>query len=174
MLTPKGRPSCKIAPGTTFRKVLLMENIARLELKLVPVAAMSNALGVSPVRIGQIKRSAEYLRLRESIRSGVIAQMDLGMYQSEEYKQNYFQTLMPAALRVLAEQLLQRPSGPAGQALQAKIAMEFLDRVGTFAKVSRTEVKAQVSHNYSEVDEVANSVRAPGFNIRYAKGNQSR
>ena len=159
MLTPRGRISCKVAPGFTFRKALLIENIARMELQLCSLSYIADALGVSPVRINQIKRTPEYLRTRASLRHGVISQLDQSMFQTQEYRQQYFNALMPSALRILAERMLDKPSTTHGQAVQAKVALEFLDREGTFAKVSRTEIKAEVKHNYGEADEVSRKIR---------------
>lgn len=159
MITPKGRVSCKVAKGLTFKRMMLMEHIARLEFQLLPISMIADSLGVSPVRIGQIKRSADYLRVRAALKTGVVSQLDQSLLLSEENRGQYFRALMPAALRTIAEILVSNPTSTQAKATQAKVAFEFLDREGTFAKVSRSEVKAQVTHDYSANDEVSKRIR---------------
>lgn len=159
-LSPKGRLGTKPQQGAYFKKVRRLETIVRLENAAFPHVQMAAMLCISVQKLHRIMASAEYLNARIRITHGIIvdqqADMDLIKAQGKEL----LKTLLPPALQALANELQSQGTTIAERKHKVAIAQDLLDREGTFAKVSRTEVKPVDHFDFEGVDSESRSIIA--------------
>lgn len=152
--TAKGNVSSKKAPGQTWRRYLRTEQIARLELAHYSDAEIAFSQGITVVRVGQIKRTPEYIAIRMSITTGIVSEADKNLIEDEATKREVLRDMVPSALLALRDAILDHNN----PALRLRAAQDLLDREGTLAKVSKTEVKAEHNYNFDQHDEIGNSL----------------
>jgi len=145
--TPLGNISTKKSPGRTWKRAMRLERVARLELTgLYTEDEIAISQGVTKQYINMLKRSPDYIAIRMQVATGVIAQADREMYEEIEENHGIIREMLPEALQVVRDTLLDR-SQPA---LRLKAAQDLLDREGTFAKVSKSEIKVKKDYDYSQ------------------------
>lgn len=156
MLTPKGNTSTKKAPGMQYMRYMRMEKIVRLELAHYSEADIAFHQGISVVRVNQIKRTPEYIALRAQIGSGLVSEADRQMFEDEANLSGMVRQMVPEALLAVRNAILNNQN----PALQLKAAQDLLDREGTLAKVSRTEIKTKIEYDFDQHEDTANSLLA--------------
>lgn len=153
-VTPKGNVSAKVAPGFTFKRYLRTEKIARLELGGFSDADIAFSQGITIVRVGQIKRTPQYLAIRTSVASGVVADADKNLMEDLDNNHAILREMVPEALLALRDAILDKNN----PALRLRAAQDLLDREGTVAKVSKTEVKHKAEYDFNQHDALAGSL----------------
>ena len=63
--------------------------------------------------------------------------------------------MMPTAFRVIADALCAKPTSIAEKRIQTSLALEVLDREGTFPKISRTDSHVKIEHDFASADQVS-------------------
>jgi hypothetical protein len=130
------------------------ERIARLELANFTEAEIAFSQGISVVRVNQLKRTPEYIAIRLQCATGIVSQADRQMMEDIDTNHQMVKDMVPEALVALRDTLLDRNN----PALRLRAAQDLLDREGTLAKVSKTEVKAHVEYDFTQHEGVANSL----------------
>lgn len=174
---PLYRHNAKPEAGKIFRTQKRMELIVRLENAGVSESQMAQMLCVSVPRVRQIKRSREYLKARIKITQGLIVDHDLMLEQTRDQRREILRNLLPPALQVIANAVMNPPSGIFEKRMQVQVAQDILDREGTFAKISRAEIKPVERFDWESEEASAaeviklmqSGVGAPGTTIRAAK-----
>lgn len=155
---PIYRHNCKPALGTTFRSQKRLELLVRLENAGIPDSQISSMLSISVPRVRQLKRSKDYLRARIKITHGLILDQELALEQIKEQRRDILREMLPPALQVIANCVNTRPTCFAEQRLQVTVAQDILDREGTYAKVSRSEVKPVDHFDWEPTDASASEI----------------
>lgn len=152
--TPKGNISTKKAPGMQFKRYMRIEKIARLELSGYTEDEIGFMQGITKVRVNQLKRTPEYIAIRMSVATGLISEADKNMLQDLENNHVLVQEMVPEALLAVRDAILDKNN----PALRLRAAQDLLDREGSLAKVSRTEIKTHIDYDFNQHDEVAGSL----------------
>lgn len=155
---PRYRMRCMPAPGVTFKTQRRLELLVRLENAGIPDSEASSMLSISVPRVRQLKRSKDYLRARIKITHGLILDQDLALAQIAEQRRDILREMLPPALQVIANVVSTRPTCFAEQKLQVSVAQDILDREGTFAKISRSEVKPVDHFDWESTDASASQI----------------
>jgi len=152
--TPKGNVSTKKAPGMQHKRYMRIERIARLELGGYTEDEIAFSQGITKVRVNQLKRTPEYIAIRMQCATGVVAQADRQMLEDIDDNHNLIKEMVPEALVALRDAILDK-SNPA---LRLRASQDLLDREGSLAKVSRTEIKTKVEYNFDQHDSTSASL----------------
>lgn len=152
--TPNGNVSTKKAPGMQWKRYMRMERIARLELSNFTEDEIAFHQGISKVRVNQLKRTPEYISIRLQVATGVISEADRNMMEDLDANHQMVKDMVPEALLAVRDAILDRNN----PALRLRAAESLLDREGTLAKISKSEVKAHVEYDYTQHEVVANSL----------------
>ena len=146
--------------GRQFKAHKRLETIVRLENAGFGEAAAAAMLCISVTRLRTIKKSPPYIAARAKLTHGIILDWDGELAQIKEQRKEILTAQLPAALAVIANEL-QRPAITlAERRHQVDIAKDLLDREGTFAKVSRAEIKPVDKFDFEKTDAVSSSVIA--------------
>lgn len=160
-LNPKsGRLGPKPSQGTAFKKQKRFETIVRLENAGIGEAAAAAMLCISVPRLRFIKKNPDYLNARMRITHGIILDHDSSLSQIREQRKEMLTQMLPPALQVLANELLQPAHTLAERKHKVEVARDLLDREGTFAKVSRTEVKPVDHFDFEHADKASSEILA--------------
>lgn len=146
--TPLGNTSTKKAPGMQWKRYMRIERIARLELSGYTEDDIAFSQGISKVRVNQLKRTPEYIAIRMQVATGVVDQANRQMLEDLDNNHDLIKEMVPEALVALRDAILDK-SNPA---LRLRASQDLLDREGSLAKVSRTEVKTKVEYNFDQHD----------------------
>lgn len=150
----------KPAQGAVFKTQKRLETIVRLENAGFSETAVAGMVGVSKNKLSVIKRSREYLNARVLITHNIILDYDGKLADIKEQRREILTQNLPSALQALAEEI-QRPAlTVAERKLKTTVALEILDREGTFAKVSRTEIKPVESFDFEKADKASSEIIA--------------
>ena len=150
--------SPKPAKGITFKSLKRMEDIVRLEQAGFPERAISAMLGISVNRLRYIKKSADFLNVRARIMHGIILDHDSKLSDIKEQRRELLKSYIPEALQVIVN-VIQKPAiGLAAEKMQLEAARDLLDREGTFAKITRTEVKPVEHFDFEKQDKEAQAI----------------
>jgi hypothetical protein len=131
-----------------------MENAAMSEHQIATM------LLISIPRLRTIKKSPDYLKARMKITFGLIIDQDSSLAAVKAQRREMLTAMLPAALQIIANAVSRPAVGIAQEKLQISVAQDLLDREGTFAKVSRAEIKPVSSFSFESVDESSDSVIA--------------
>ena len=163
-LTPAGNLSTRPRRGTTFRTSVLLEKLVRFDLAKAQGTALltdqdiSRILHRSTRRLSVIRASEPYLRKRIELTTGISTDSETSVEEAIVKHKQLLRLLMPDAMRVLADQLQSKPISSIDKRLQTTVALEVLDREGTFPKISRSDVHTKIEHDYSEMDKISRSL----------------
>ena len=149
----RGRPK-----GLQFRSVQRLELIARLENAGISEFQIATMLTISVPRLRSIKRSPDYLRARVAITHGIIIDTEGALADIKEQRKEILTQMLPPALRVIANAVTQRPTSFPERALQIRVAQDILDREGTYAKISRSEIRPVDKFDWSTAETSAREV----------------
>lgn len=150
--------SPKSAMGQTFKKLKRFETMVRLENAGIPEIAAAAMLCISLKRLKHLKRSSDYLNARIKITHGIILNNESELAMIKEQRKEMLTQLLPSAFQVLANEIQRPANSIAERRHQVAIVQDYLDREGTFAKVSRTEVKPVDSFDFERADEASKSI----------------
>ncbi|MDR3392483.1 MAG: hypothetical protein P4L77_12200 [Sulfuriferula sp.] len=144
--------------GRQFKVQKRLETIVRLENAGFGEGAAAAMLCISVPRLRTIKKSPDYIATRAKLTHGIIINWDGELTQIKEQRKEILTAQLPAALAVIANEL-QRPAITlAERRHQVDIAKDLLDREGTFAKVSRAEIKPVDKFDFEKTDVVSTSI----------------
>lgn len=155
---PRYRMRCQPQAGVTFKTQRRLELLVRLENAGVSDSQCASMLSISVPRVRQLKRSKDYLRARIKITHGLILDQDLALSQIATQRRDILREMLPPALQVIANAVSTRPSCFAEAKLQVSVAQDILDREGTFAKISRSEVKPVEHFDWESTDATASQI----------------
>ncbi|HEY1644818.1 MAG TPA: hypothetical protein VGF75_00345 [Candidatus Saccharimonadales bacterium] len=130
--------------GTNFRRQHRMQIMARLEATgNYSVNQLAKHFGLQAQTICLMRAQPEYVRLRASYVTGVLDTVSDTVQTLVEYQAQELADMVPSSLRVLRDTLV-RGMNQSATLAERKMALdatrEVLDRNGTFAKVSKSEV----------------------------------
>ena len=151
-LKSNGKLSSLPAAGQSFSKVKRLEMIVRMENAGIPERALASMLMISVPRLRYIKKSADYLSTRLRITHGLVLDADATLGQIKEQRREYLKQFLPPAMQIIANVLQTAPSGLAEKKLQVAVAQDIMDREGSFAKITRTEVKPVDAFDFERHD----------------------
>lgn len=152
LATRSGKLGSKPKQGSNFSRQRRYETIIRLENAGFTSVAIAGMLCISPTRLNMLKRDPDYLAARVQLTHGIILDQEGKLAAIKEQRKEILKQNLPAALQVLADEI-QRPAHTlAERKHKAAMALEYLDREGTFAKVSRTEVKPVDEFDFEKAD----------------------
>ena len=144
--------------GRQFKFLRHVETIVRLEEAGFPEAAAATMLVISVSRLRWYKRQPEYLEARLKITHGIILDQAGSLAQIKSQRKEMLTALLPAAFQVLANELQTKATTLHERKHQVDVARDLMDREGTFAKISRAEIKPVDSFDFERADEVSRSV----------------
>lgn len=150
----------KPAKSTTFKKQKRYEDIIRLENAMFPDKAIASMLGISMNRLTFIKKNPEYLAARVKITHGIILDHDSKLADIASHRRELLTQLLPPALQHIANTLQEPALTIADKKHKTAVALEVMDREGTFAKISRTEVKPVDHFDFEGPDAASRGVIA--------------
>ena len=163
-MSKRGRLSTQPYANQKFPYLARVEKLVRLDLGFansgiqVPDADIAKMIGRSARHVQVMRRKVEYLRFRTSIQTGVALDTDQSAKDIAAYRREYFKSMLPDAIRAIADEL-QRPATTIQERkLKVELAKEVMDREGSFPKISRSDIHAKVEHNYDAADAVANEL----------------
>jgi len=68
--------------------------------------------------------------------------------------------MLPDALKAIADEMTRPAVTLAERKFKVELVRDFLDREGTYPKISRTDSHLKIEHNYHEADQVAEDLLA--------------
>jgi len=158
--TNAGKPSAKLNNGTGatkgWRKYLKIRMTALFEAQGFSDTEIGFALGITPQYVRMLKNTPEYVAAKVTAATNVLSQAEKDALKNIEARHQVMADMVPDALHAIRDTLL-NSSNPA---LRLKAAQDILDREGTLAKVSRTEVSLPKDHDYSQHEKVTNNLLA--------------
>lgn len=138
--------------GTTFREQRKIEDIIRLENAGFGDKAISGMLCVSARRIQDLKKQSRYMEARLRVTHGIILDRDSRLAVIKEERKEYLRGLLPEALQFLAKELETPARTLPERKFKFALTQDLLDREGTFAKVSKTEIKPVDAFDFEKAD----------------------
>lgn len=155
-----GRLGSKPAPGAMFKKLKRLELIVRLENAGLTEAAAAAMLTISVPRLRFIKKSPDYLAARMKITHGIIVDFDKDLDLVKSQRKEILAGMLPPALLAIANELQMPAITLAERKHKVAIAQDLLDREGSYAKISRAEVKPVEHFDFESADKASASVIA--------------
>lgn len=152
--------SAKPDKNKTFRTQKRYEDIIRLEAAMFPDTAIAKMLCISVNRLQFIKKQPDYLIARVKLTHGIILDHEAQLANIQSQRREMLTNLLPPALQQIAQVLTNPATTPAQQKLKTAVALEVMDREGTFAKISRTEVKPVDHFDFEGPDAASRGVIA--------------
>lgn len=149
--TPNGNLSSKPNGRHTFRRQLKIEKIARYTVQGYSDAEIAVVMGITIQYVSMLRRTPEFMSITTALSTGVISDLDAITKQDLETKQEELRALLPDAMLALRDTLYDK-SNPR---LRLEAAKQIMDREGTLAVVSKTEIKKKIEFDYTEHDKVA-------------------
>lgn len=153
-----GRLGSKPVEGLQYRTRRRVETIIKLEaagFTRIQIAAM---LCVSVNRLAYIMKSSDYLIARTAMTYGIILDEDARLKLIMSQRKDVLRQFLPAGLQILANEL-QRPAITiAERKHQVALVQDLMDREGTLAKVSKSEIKLDDKFDYNIADKTSQSV----------------
>ncbi len=156
--TKTSRLGAKPSKGNSFRKLRRFEDIVRLENAQFTPTQIGAMLCISATRVKTLQRSPDYLIARMKITHGIILDHEANLAMIKEQRREMLTQLLPPALQILANELQRPATTLAERKHQTALTLELMDREGTFAKVSRTEVKPVDSFDFETKDAESRSI----------------
>lgn len=145
------------AAQKTNRRFMKMERIARLELQGYSDVEISMCLGITKQYVSMLRRTPEFIQVRTQIASGVLLCLDTDIDEAIKMSQEQLKASVPNAVQILKNTMLD-PN--LGAKLRFEAAKEICDREGTFAKVSKSEIKETKKFSFDISDSVTDDLLA--------------
>lgn len=156
-INKKGNLASTPYQGIQFKTMARIEKLVRLDQATttgVPItdAEIGRILKCSKFLVRLLRRKPEYLQLRMEVLTGISTSAENAVEAIVAARKQALRDMLPMALRVVADTLTNPLTN---SALKAKIALEVLDREGTYPKISRSDVHHKVEHDYGDQDQVS-------------------
>ena len=151
-INPNGTVSAKPQRGRVFKRQRRIEDIIRLENAGFSPVAIGAMLCISARRVVQVKATPDYLQARIRITHGIILDRDSRLSEIKEQRKEYLTQLLPDAWQFLAEEIQKPAQTLSERKLKLALTQDLLDREGTFAKISRTEIKPVDAFDFEKAD----------------------
>ena len=169
-----GKLGQKPVAGQQFKVRRRMETIARLENAGFTKAQISPMIGISTNRISHIMHTPEYLNIRIAITHGIVIDHEASLATIKAQRKEMLTQLLPPALQVIANELQAPATNLAERKHKAALAQDLMDREGTFAKVSRTEIKPVDVFDFERADMASQGIIAAIRNAAPPSTDHSR
>ena len=137
---------------------LRYEKVVRLESAGFSEAAIAAMITISVPRLRMLKKRPDYLNVRMRLMHGIILDMDSQLEQVKQQRREMLVQMLPPALQIVANELQAPAITLAERKHKLALAQDILDREGTFAKVSRTEIKPVDHFDFEEADQASRSL----------------
>lgn len=134
-----------------------MERIARLELAGYSDVEIGMCIGITKQYVSMLRNTPEFISVRTAVASGVLQQLDVDLDDSIKMSQEQLKASVPNAVQILKNTMLNQSLHPR---LRFDAAKEICDREGTFAKISKSEVKETKKFSFDINDSVADDLLA--------------
>jgi hypothetical protein len=159
-LTRGGRLSTKPREGTQFRTEVMLEKLVRFDLAkaqgaLILDEDLARILHRSQRHLNVIRKKASYLAKRMELTTGISVSAGETVELTIARQRQMLREMMPTAMRVIADSLCAKPTSIQEKRIQTNLALEVLDREGTFPKISRTDSHLKIEHDYSSADGIS-------------------
>ena len=160
-LTRKGRLGNKPREKTHFATEVILEKLVRFDLakamgkSLITDHEIAKVLGRSTRSLLYLRKHITYLKKRIELTTGIGTETAKTVDEAIRQQKMVLRMAMPTALRALMNQLEFVPQTIQEKRLQTQVALEVLDREGTFPKISRTDIHQKVEHDYSSLDNAS-------------------
>lgn len=162
----KGRLSSRPEKNKMIARLLLIEKLCRLDVgalstgMVIPDADLGRIIKRSTRVIQKIRTTPEYLRMRIQITTGISMDTEQSASQMFAYRKQHFRENLPTAIQAIVSEL-ERPI--TNLTLQERkfrfeVARDFLDREGSFLRISKTEAHVKMEHDYTSADHAANEI----------------
>lgn len=149
VFTKSGNLSSKVSARCTVKRAYKIEQIARLTAEGFKDDAIAIVMGITKQYVSMIRRTPEYIAIDATIKTGIIARADRHLFATEDAQRAMLEEMLPEALEVIRQRVLDKTN----PRLQFEAAKEWLDREGTHAKVSKTEVKQKHEFDFTKHDK---------------------
>lgn len=159
-LTATGRLSSRPEKDKAYSKMSRTEKLARLDCSFastgsqIPDSDIARMIGRSSRCVIMMRRTADYLRFRTAIQHGLSMDTERSTAETIAYRREYFKNNLPDALRVIADELNRPAITLADRKLKVELARDFLDREGSYPKISRTDSHVKIETDFSQSDSV--------------------
>lgn len=165
--TNSGKPSAKMNGGVVkgWRKLLKIKHIALLEAQLYSDTEIAFHIGVTPQYVRMLKNTPEYVTAKITAATNILSETEKQSLSDIKARQQALKDMVPDALHAIRDTLL-NSSNPT---LRLKAAQDLLDREGTLAKVSRTEVSIPKELDLTQHDKTANTLLSALNNLNAPK-----
>lgn len=144
----------------TFKYQKRLELMVRMENAGVGEAATAAMIGISVPRLRHLKKTKDYLSARIQITHGIIVDYDKNLALIKAQRKEMLTQMLPPALQVIANELSSPAVSLAERKHKTAVAQDLLDREGTFAKISKTEIKPVDHFSFEEADKASASAIA--------------
>lgn len=125
--------------GTAYcRRLFKMERIARLELEGYNDTEIGMCLGITKVYVSRLRRTPEFIQVRTQVASGVLLTLNSNTDEAIKASVEDLRQAVPNAVLILKNTMLDSKLHPR---IRMDAAKEIMDREGTLAKVSKSEIK---------------------------------
>lgn len=150
----------KPTAGKQFKTQKRFETIVRLESAGFSEAAAAAMLCISVPRLRYLKKSPDYLSVRAKLIHGIILDWDGELSVIKQQRKEVLSNALPPALAALMDEI-QRPAVTlAERKHKIGVVQDFLDREGSFAKISRAEIKPVDHFEFERYDEASKGIMA--------------
>src|SRR5208282_5831619 len=152
--------SPKFGNKTSFFSVQMLRKLVQFDIASLQGAGISDSdiariFNRSVFAIRRMRTKLTYLQFRTEATTGIPVGGYAFTKATLEQRREMLRDAVPTALRVMVDILESKPIDTLGRRLQIEIAKEVLDREGTLAKVSKAEVHATHTHDYTPIDGVS-------------------
>ena len=166
-LTESGRVGHNPTGSSKLVSLGRIEKLVRMDLAIAQGALLQDVdiarvLNCSIHMVRRLRNKREYLQLRMEYTTGISTRAEDTVETMITIRRQQMRDMLPQAFKVVADALT---SNNTPMSIKAKIALEVMDREGTFPKISRTDVHAKVEHNYGAVDALSAEM------LSYMQGN---
>lgn len=141
--------------GRQWRRLIRIEKAAFLTQKgIYSNDQIANFIGIHPQTLIYLKQTPEFQSRMIALATGVIDEHDITIREDEDYQREELKSMVPVALMKLRELAM---SG--NQSVALKATQDILDRDGTHAKVSRSQIDIKEKIDLNVLDQVAASIQ---------------
>lgn len=154
--TNAGKPSAKLAGGRGWRTYLKIRMVALLEAQGYSDTEISFSLRCTPQYVRMLKNTPEYVAAKVTAATNILSQAEKDALKTLEARRQSLEDLVPDALLAIRDTLI-NSSNPT---LRLKAAQDLLDREGSLAKVSRTEVSIPKESDIARHNKATNDLLA--------------
>lgn len=138
------------------RRAMRMERMARFELAGYTDVEIAMCIGVTRQYVSVLRSTPEYISRRMQLATGVISSVTGNMEDDIQASTDQLKQMVPGALLALRNAMLDQ-SNPK---LRFEAAKEILDREGTLAKVSKSEIKQKTVFDFNSNDTIGQDLLA--------------